>query len=174
MTIKKILKLGNPVLYKYSTDADNKDHQLIKQTFEDLKDTMSDFRKKYNCGRAIAAPQIGVSKRLIYMNLEGKETFFINPEIIDKSDEKYVLWDDCMSFPDLLVKVERHKSISVRYFNLEWKEQIIYFDNDLSELFQHEFDHLDGVLATMRAIDNKSIIYKSEYDDFKNKDNKRE
>ena len=150
MAIKKILQLGNPELYKKSEKLLKSDDNLIVETVNDLHDTMLDFRKKYNCGRAIAAPQIGIQKRLIYMNIESEETVFINPEITEKSEETYILWDDCMSFPDLLVKVERYKSIKVE------------FSDDLSELFQHEYDHLDGILATMRAIDDKSIIYKSE------------
>lgn len=162
MAVKEILKLGNPELYKVSEKVDVDETQIINEAYQDLKDTMFNFREKYNCGRAIAAPQIGIQKRIIYMNLDGEEILFINPEIINKSQETYVLWDDCMSFPELLVKVRRHKNIEVKYFDRNFSEQFIEFEDDLSELFQHEYDHLDGILATMRAIDEKAIIYKTE------------
>jgi peptide deformylase len=65
--------------------------------------------------RGMSAPQVGVPKRIIALNL-GSGTFFIfNPEITDKSSEKFTLWDDCMSLPSVMVRVKRHKSISVRY-----------------------------------------------------------
>jgi peptide deformylase len=68
--------------------------------------------------------------------------------------------DDCMSFPNLLVKVKRYKKAVIKYKDLEWKDRQMNLEGDLSELLQHEYDHLDGILATMRAIDNKSFFVK--------------
>ena len=157
MAVKKILQLGDPRLNEISEELEIHETVLKNETFLDLKDTMLEFRRIYNCGRAIAAPQIGVQKRMIYMNIEGKETCFINPEITHKSEEMFELWDDCMSFPDLLVKVKRHNNIKVKYFDENFIENFTEFDSGLSELFQHEYDHLDGILATMKAIDENSI-----------------
>ncbi len=65
-----------------------------------------------------------------------------------------------MSFPNLLVKVMRYKKCTITYMTPEWKQQKMELDGDLSELLQHEYDHLDGILATMKAIDNKSFYFK--------------
>lgn len=158
--IKEILLLGNDDLYKKSSPVvEEKDIDLIKQTVSDLHDTLMDFRKKYNAGRAIAAPQIGVFKRLIYMYVE-KPIVFINPLLDFTNKEMMEVMDDCMSFPNLLVKVSRFKNCTVTYKDMDFKENSIKFKGDLSELIQHEYDHLDGILATMRAIDNKSFYLK--------------
>ncbi len=71
-------------------------------------------------------------------------------------EEMYSLWDDCMSFPGLEVYVKRYKKVKVEYKDLEWNDQVMIFENDLSELFQHEYDHLDGVLSVQRAINERA------------------
>lgn len=114
------------------------------------------FREKHKRGRAIAAPQIGIMKRLILMHID-KPVVFINPVFTWKSPEFMELWDDCMSFPDLLVKVSRHKACRLKFRDLDWVEHEQNLDGDLSELLQHEYDHLDGILAVMRAVDNRSF-----------------
>ena len=125
----------------------------------DLDNVMKEIRAKYNFGRAIAAPQLGIMKRLIYMNID-KPIVFINPEFSDLSTEMFELWDDCMSFPNLLVKVKRHKQLTINYLDENWKTQEWQVSDDLSELLQHEYDHLDGILCTMRAINDKSFKWR--------------
>lgn len=154
--IKEILKLGNPRLYEKSMEILPSESENVKIWVEDLHDTLMDFRKTYGAGRAVAAPQIGVNKRLLYMYLD-KPYIFINPSLIFPDDEKYVLWDDCMSFPGLIVKVERYKRAVIHYQDENFKPCKMELEGDLSELLQHEYDHLDGILATMRAIDNRSF-----------------
>ena len=85
---------------------------------------------------------------------------------IKNGDEKIILLDDCMSFPEILVKVERYENTIVEYKDMDFIDRIIEFKGDLSELIQHEYDHLDGILATMRAMDDKSICLKSEREKF--------
>jgi peptide deformylase len=114
------------------------------------------YQAKYKAGRAIASPQIGVLKRVIYMNID-KPVVFINPVLSNFSDEKMEVWDDCFSFPNLFVKVERSKSLKITFRDLDWKEYTWFLEEDLAELIQHEYDHLDGILATQRAIDDKSF-----------------
>ena len=70
------------------------------------------------------------------------------------------IMDDCMSFPNLLVKVKRYAKCHIIYRDMEWNKQEMVLEGDLSELLQHEYDHLDGILATMRAIDNRSFFVK--------------
>jgi peptide deformylase len=84
----------------------------------------------------------------------------INPEFTYLSDDMFEVWDDCMSFPNLLVKVKRHKNTVIRYLDENWQPQEIVAEDALSELLQHEYDHLDGVLCTMRAIDEKSFKWR--------------
>ena len=68
--------------------------------------------------------------------------------------------DDCMSFPDLLVRVRRHKRCVIHYREEHWKVCSLAFEGDMAELIQHEYDHLDGILATMRAIDDRAFVMK--------------
>ena len=125
--------------------------ESLRPVFQDLHDIILEFRAKYNAGRAIAAPQIGVMKRVICWNVVTPKVL-INPQITFLSEELMELWDDCMSFPNLLVRLKRHKSCKVEFLDEHWQPQTWHLTDDLSELFQHEYDHLDGILATQRAI----------------------
>lgn len=93
------------------------------------------------------------------MNID-QPVAMINPEFSDLSDELFEFWDDCMSFPNLLVKVKRHKKVTLTFFNLNWEKQVCRLEDDMAELIQHEYDHLDGILATQRAIDSTSFRWK--------------
>lgn len=157
---REILLLGNEELYQISEPVKPDEIETLKSVVQDLHDTLMDFREKYHAGRAIAAPQIGVKKRLLYMFID-KPVVFINPVLEFPNNEMMEVLDDCMSFPNLLVKVMRHKRCRIKYLDMDWKEQVMSLEGDLSELLQHEFDHLDGILATMRAIDNKSFVIKN-------------
>ena len=159
--VKDVLLLGNPKLYEISQPVKKDALDLLKEVVNDLHDTLMDFRKQYGAGRAIAAPQIGVMKRLIYMLIDSP-VVFINPALIHKSQEMMLVWDDCMCFPDLLVKVERHKTCSISYRDIDWNQQEMHLEGDLSELLQHEYDHLDGILAVSRAVDGQSFAFRSQ------------
>lgn len=165
MAVKDILLLGNPKLYESCTPIKKGELKEIKDVVADLHDTLMEFRKKYNTGRAIAAPQIGVMKKLVYMHIKSA-VVFINPVLDDFSRKTIQLWDDCMSFPNILVKVKRFENCRITFRDLKWKEHSIILEEDLSELLQHEVDHLNGILAIQRAIDNKSIILKSQIKHF--------
>ncbi|MCD7979014.1 peptide deformylase [Fusobacterium varium] len=156
---KEILLLGNEELYQISEPLKKDEIENIKSIVQNLHDTLLDFKEKYHAGRAIAAPQIGVKKRLLYMFID-KPVIFINPVLEFPDDEMMEVLDDCMSFPNLLVKVKRYKRCRIKYLDMDWKEQEMSLEGDLAELLQHEYDHLDGILATMRAIDNKSFVIK--------------
>ena len=159
--IREVLLLGNPKLYEVSQIVKQDELISLKEVVGDLHDTLIDFREKYGAGRAIAAPQIGVMKRLIYMYIDSP-VVFINPELTEKSQDMMLVWDDCMCFPDLLVKVERHQTCTISYRDTEWNAQKMRLDGDLSELLQHEYDHLDGILAVSRAVDDQSFALRSQ------------
>ncbi len=156
MAIREILLLGNPKLYKTCFSVSQEELPSLEKDIQDLQDTFFDFRQGHDFGRAIAAPQIGFMKRIVFMHID-KSIVMINPVIKNKSDEMIELWDDCMSFPNLLVKVRRHKFCQLRYRDLSWQEHTWDLEGDLAELLQHECDHLDGVLATMLAVDKQSF-----------------
>ena len=155
--IKEILTLGNPQLYEISSPVTEEDLPMLNEWVTDLHDTLMEYRRVYGAGRAVAAPQIGIKKRLLYMYLDKAYVFF-NPVMEFPDDEMYELIDDCMSFPGLMVRVRRHKRAVIKYLDVNMKQQEMYLEGDLAELLQHEYDHLDGILATMRAVDNKSLI----------------
>lgn len=156
MSLKHILKLGDPKLHEVSVAVEQHELEGLKPQLKILHNALMDFRSQYGAGRAVAAPQIGLSKRLIYLHID-KPISLYNPEITDFSSEKIEVWDDCLCFPGLLVKVLRAKRISLKFKDEHWVDQVWKLEGDMSELIQHEYDHLDGILATQRAIDNKSF-----------------
>ncbi|MFN4146334.1 MAG: peptide deformylase [Runella sp.] len=158
--LKDILLLGDTRLYEICTPVEEHEKALVAQMVADLHQALMEFRATYQAGRAIAAPQLGYMKRLIYMNINDTPTVFINPEIVERSLETFELWDDCMSLPNLLVKLRRNKSIKIKFLDQHWQPQEWLLEDDLSELLQHEYDHLDGILCTMRAIDERSFRWR--------------
>lgn len=161
MAVKDILLLGNPLLYEKSEPVDKSEITALLPKIDLMMETILDFRKKYGAGRAIAAPQIGLLKRIICVNID-KPVVIINPVLSHLSDEQFELWDDCMSFPNLLVKLRRHKSLKLTFFDINWQKQTWFPEDDMAELIQHEYDHLEGILAIQRAIDNTSFRWRSE------------
>ena len=152
--------LGDPRLYEVSAEVSCEEVAGLDGAFTDLHDTLMDFRTRYGAGRAIAAPQIGVMRRLIYLHIE-RPVVFINPVLECQSEEMMPVWDDCMCFPDLLVKVKRHRRCRIAYRDARWQERSWPVEGDLSELLQHEIDHLCGILAVERAIDGHSFALRA-------------
>jgi peptide deformylase len=158
-TIHDILKLGDPRLYEMCTPVLREELVEVPGWIQQLHEAMEDVRRVYGFGRGIAAPQLGIMKRLFYLQLD-RPYIVINPELNQLSEEEFELWDDCMSFPNLLVRVKRHQSLSLHYLDEHWQPQVWKVEEAISELIQHEYDHLDGVLCTMRAMDEKSYRWK--------------
>lgn len=156
MASKKILQLGDPALYEVAHEILQEEMHRYRPVIADMHDTIMDFRIRYKFGRAIAAPQIGVARRLVYMFID-EPRVFINPVLSDLSQSTMSVWDNCMSFPFLSVKVKRHKTCTITYRDLKWQQKSERLEGELSELLQHECDHLDGILAIQRAIDPKSF-----------------
>src|ERR1700723_4466353 len=167
MPIKPILQLGNPILRKKSFAVPNPAAPEIAALIQDLADTLAHWRATTGYGRGIAAPQLGILERVIFLQLPGEKPWpFINPEIIERSKEKIVVWDACLSFLSIFMQVERHREITVRYRDV--KGETCEFragdDRNLSELLQHEIDHLDGILAVDRIIDIKTLCTREEFE----------
>lgn len=158
--LEDLLLLGNPKLYEVSQPVLKSELSQVGEWVADLHNVMEEIRAKYKFGRAIAAPQLGIMKRVIYMNID-RPMVFINPEFTYLSDQQFEVWDDCMCFPNLLVKVMRHREITVKYLDEDGQSKEWKMKDDLAELLQHEYDHLEGILCTMRAIDDKSFRWRS-------------
>ena len=159
MLFEKILRLGNPKLYKKSSKVLPEEVESLLPIANELHELILECRSVYGFGRGIAAPQIGVMKSLVCLNLD-KPYILFNPQLSSLSDDMFELWDDCMCFPGLLVKLKRHVSCTLTFYDENWKEHTWQIENDISELLQHEVDHLNGILATQRAMDDKSFQVK--------------
>ena len=90
--VREILKLGNPQLYEISEKITEADFAFLPEWVKDLHDTLMDYRRRYGAGRAVAASQIGIKKRLLYMFTD-KQYIFINPVMSFPDNEKYILKD---------------------------------------------------------------------------------
>ena len=105
-------------------------------------------------GVGLAAPQVGITKRIIVIDDKVDEEgnpgpnprYMINPEIIKKSAEKIMFNEGCLSVPGQCAEVERHQAVTVKYLDYNGKEQILDAEDYLAVIIQHETDHLDGIL----------------------------
>jgi len=156
MAIREILLLGNPELHRVATPVERHELGSVQHIIRDLFDTMAQFQEKHGWGRAIAASQIGEHRRIVCMFVD-REIAMINPVLSDHSEERITVWEDCMSFPDLLVRLSNPRRCQLSYRDEHWEEHVVELSDDYAELLQHEVDHLDGVLAVQRAIDGHSF-----------------
>ncbi len=162
MAIRRILQLGDPLLRAISAPVPEPPDS--EPVFDDLRDTLHEFQRTHGFGRGISAVQIGVPKRLIYIELEGRAYRLRNPVFEEKSTERFQLWDDCFSFPNLMVQVERACAVRIRYEAEREESVTLAASGAFSELLQHEMDHLDGILAIDRAIDRNSFCTREEWE----------
>src|SRR5262245_47788597 len=108
-----ILLLGDPGLRLVSAAVEDFDDPGLASDAGRLIRALEQFRAEYGFGRAISAPQIGIHRRMIAMNLGHGPFLLVNPEIMSRSAERFTLWDDCMSFPWLMVRLARHSTIDL-------------------------------------------------------------
>ena len=165
MALREILQLGNPLLREPCEYVLDPTAPEIKRIAADLADTVAHSYRTTGYGRAIAAPQIGEMVRMVHLSVP-EPMVLVNPEIVERSPETMIVWDACLSFLCIFMQVERHKTIVVRYQDLEGKSHELQAgaENDLSELLQHEIDHLSGILAIDRVIDPKTICTREEFE----------
>ncbi|MDL2219560.1 peptide deformylase [Ruminococcaceae bacterium OttesenSCG-928-O06] len=158
--VRPILRLGDEALYRPSAEVRPEELLAMRALAEDLHDTLLGFRTRHGFGRAIAAPQIGVHKRMLYVNIDSP-IILVNPVLTFPEGQVYQeVEDDCMCFPHLVVRVKRYATCLLRYRNLDWQVREVLLQHGLAHLAQHEVDHLDGVLFTMRAVDDKAFLYR--------------
>ncbi len=171
MSVRNVILLGNPLLRNRSSDVSldrEFDRLELWRIIEDLRDTLLYLQRKKGIGRALAAPQIGYLKRVIFVNIRSdnpRTMILVNPTIVEKSKEMIEVWDSCYSFDvAFFVRIMRHKKIKVEYMDENGRKIVEEFENDLSELLQHEIDHLNGILATDHLRSGKDIIMREEWE----------
>jgi len=167
MPLRPILQLGDPQLREVALPVEDPSTPEAAALVQNLADTLAHWRSTTGYGRGIAAPQLGVLQRVIFLQLLGEQPWpLVNPEIIERSDEKIIVWDACLSFLSIFMQVERHREIAVRYQDLAGERHEIRAgdDRNLSELLQHEIDHLDGILAIDRITDLKTLCTREEFE----------
>ncbi len=145
MAVRSIITAPDPRLRQVSKPVSSVD-DTVRALIDDMLETMYDAP-----GIGLAAVQIGVPLRIIVMDLAGKEEepqprFFINPEILDPSEEKETYEEGCLSVPDFFEEVERPARCRVRYLDYNGAAQILEAEGLLATCIQHEMDHLEGVL----------------------------
>lgn len=154
MTIRTIVTLPEPVLRRkaHKVTTFDKDLQVL---IDDMIETMREAP-----GVGLAAPQIGVSERVIVVEYakdeedeDGPKKLFavINPEIVLASEEKVLGVEGCLSVPNLVGEVDRYEAIVVKGLNRYGKPTKLKLDGWLARIFQHEIDHLEGVVFTDKA-----------------------
>lgn len=150
MAVRKIVYIPDPVLRKKARKVTVWDAEL-QQLIEDMIETLRDAP-----GVGLAAPQVGVSQRVVVIEYGDEEDervpaklyILVNPEIVQASDEQVDGVEACLSVPSLVGDVMRHEKIVVKAFNRYGKPVKYRVSGWLARIFQHEIDHLDGVLYT--------------------------
>lgn len=153
MTMKEIVTLPDPVLRKKARKVTRFDKDF-STLVNDMVETMRSAP-----GVGLAAPQVGVSERLIVIEFgdeedeEAPKKLYVvaNPEIVEASPEMVTAVEGCLSIPGLVGEVERHTSVHVKGLNRAGKPIRIKADGWLARIFQHEIDHLEGILYPDRA-----------------------
>ncbi|RYD81021.1 MAG: peptide deformylase [Sphingobacteriales bacterium] len=148
--IYPIVIYGDPVLNKRAEDI-KPDYPELPKLIDDMFETMYAAH-----GVGLAAPQIGKSIRLFVVdgspmdeeNLADFKKVFINPEILEESEEEWKFEEGCLSIPNLREKVERPEEITLRYQDENFKEYTEVFDGIKARIIQHEYDHIEGILFT--------------------------
>ena len=136
----KIRTYGDPVLKSKAAPVENVDGKIIRLV-DDMFDTLIDSGN----GLALAAPQIGVQKQVVVWDMEEEPLAIFNPEIIE-SDGEWLYDEGCLSIPGLYVEMLRPKLVLVRGVDIEGNVIEIEADELEARMFQHEIDHLQGVL----------------------------
>ena len=158
MTIRTIVTLPDPVLRRKARAVTKFDKKL-QTLIDDMIETMRDAP-----GVGLAAPQVGVAERLIvveyFENEEAEEAedeakkkvwVMVNPEIVKASEEKVMGVEGCLSIPALVGEVERHDALQIKGLNRHGQPMRIKAQGWLARIFQHEIDHINGVVFTDRA-----------------------
>lgn len=145
MAIREILTAPDPRLRRVSAPVEVVD-DAVRALMDDMRETMYEAD-----GIGLAAIQINVPKRIVVMDLAGEDEeprplYFVNPEIIDPSEETSLYQEGCLSVPEFFEEVERPSRCRVRYLDYDGAERTLDAEGLLATCVQHEMDHLNGIL----------------------------
>ena len=171
MSVHEILRLGNPLLREKARDLTMEEitSQETKTLVDDMLQTMDSVG-----GVGLAAPQIGISKRLAIISISASNKRYrdapetplmviINPKISILNERKQGYWEGCLSVPGMRGFVERPREVKVDYLNLEGQEKNIRLKGFLATVFQHELDHLDGIIYVDHLKDMNKFCFMDEF-----------
>jgi peptide deformylase len=164
MTVRRIRQLGDPILRARCEPVQDPKSAGTRLIADDLRDTLRAAKRKYRMGRALAAPQIGAPVRIVFVEIDKQRWTMVNPEIADVGPDDFLVWDDCFSFPNLLVRVTRAHTATLTYTDLKEKQHTMQLEGPMAELLQHEIDHLDGILAVDRATGLDPFAFRQEWE----------
>jgi peptide deformylase len=166
--LRQIAQLGQPVLRQVAAKVPDPQNPVIQALIEDMLVTVADAN-----GVGIAAPQVFESRSLFIVasrpnprysqSPEIVPTAMINPEILWQSDDKEKGWEGCLSIPGLRGLVPRHRRIGVRYMNRAGEVREDEFCDFMARVFQHEFDHVQGVVFIDRIESTQELVTEKEY-----------
>lgn len=179
MAVQLVLLLGDPLLWQRSapfpvpgaprpTGSDGsiaaRQHLAapellheLNRLHADLRDTLLWFRRRGIDAKAIAAPQIGVLRRVVYVHEPGAPSLLVNP-VLKTAGPQVLTWENCLSFPGLSVKTKRASTCVITYMDENLVQHTCRVSGHLSVILQHECDHLDGILCLERAADAQSFF----------------
>ena len=145
MTIKPLVLLPDPILRNKSEPLERVDEE-VQLLADDMLETVYDAP-----GIGLAAIQIGIPRRMLVIDCSKEDEdrapmVFVNPQIVDSSDDRSAYEEGCLSIPDYYAEVERPAEVTVDYLDRDGKQQQIRVDGLLATCLQHEIDHLNGVL----------------------------
>lgn len=172
--ILKVVDVKNPVLRQKAKEVAKVDKK-IKQLIADMKDTLNNQKDPEGVG--LAAPQVGKSFRIFIMKYKQDERVVINPKIISKSKnpeakvkkkKKANILEGCLSLPHYYGPIKRDDNIKIEYLNDEGKKVIEEFSGFLTQIVEHEIDHLDGILFVDHILSQKAPLYKFDGDEWEN------
>ncbi|NJM17441.1 MAG: peptide deformylase [Richelia sp. RM2_1_2] len=163
-----IIQLGNPILRQKAEFVNNIQDKTIQKLIDDLLITMSEAN-----GVGIAAPQVAVGYRIFIVasrpNLRYphaplmEPTAMINPRIVNYSDEIVKDWEGCLSIPGIRGLVPRYKTIEVEYTDRYGKLEKQQLTDFVARIFQHEYDHMSGLVFLDRVESTFDIVTEQEY-----------
>lgn len=143
----KLIKHPDPILTQSATPWLFENKTNFNQAAQAEQDMISLMKQSNGIG--LAAPQVGLLKRVFVMRTQdGREFGVFNPVIIEVNNEKELGDEGCLSFPDLWLKVERSTSLIAKYLDNTGQERIIQLEGLDARCFLHELDHLDGICFT--------------------------
>jgi peptide deformylase len=174
MTVRTVIRMGHPTLRR---QAEPYPLELIGS--DDFNELIEDMRETLDAtgGIGLAAPQIDVGFRIAVIEIEQTATrygeiehtpfnVYINPEITVLEDEAAGYWEGCLSVPGMMGYVERPQHIRVDYIDRDGNPAALEAHGFLATVFQHEFDHLDGILYVDRIEDMSRFSYEEEFVQF--------